>query len=117
MERNCTSHSFVTEDRMAEAVRRADEFAEVDPLLAAHDCAAAAVRSVFGEWLAQPDGALRAEYLPFYFQLCNRVESRLGLHRDARLAVRGVVSAARAGRPGYSAMAPDSFVGATAIAI
>lgn len=89
MERNCTRRSFVTEYRMEAAVRHADALAAEDPSLAAHDCAAAAVRRVFGRWIAQPDGAVRIECLPLYFQLCNRVESRLGLHREARFAGRG----------------------------
>jgi hypothetical protein len=117
MERKKVCQSFVTDKRVREAVRYADGLAFDDPSLAAHACAEAAVREVFGQWLMHADGTLRADRLPLYFQLSNRVESKLGLHRGFRVAGRKVVAPAPDPLSGLAFVNPDEFVGATAITI
>ncbi len=75
------SNSFVTDGRIVLARNYASELAAKEPWATAHSCAEKAVRTVFGKWLLDPTAAVRAEFLPLYFQLINRVESRLGVHR------------------------------------
>ena len=75
------STSFVTDGRIVLARNHASELAANEPWATAHRCAEKAVRTVFGRWLLDSTAAVRPEYIPVYFQLVNRVESQLGLHR------------------------------------
>lgn len=77
------SNSFVTDGRIVLARNYADEMAAKEPWATAYSCAERAVRTVFGRWLLDPTAAVRPDLIPLYFQLINRVESRLGVHRRA----------------------------------
>lgn len=117
MERRNTCKSFITEARIAAAARHAEMLASEHPLFGAYDCAEDAVRNVFGHWITAPDGTVRADRLPLYFQLINRVESRLGLHRSLRFAGRNRVLSGHAGLSEPVFQPADEFIGATPIAI
>ncbi|WP_193370002.1 hypothetical protein [Pelagibius marinus] len=78
------SQPFVTDKRIAFAVRRAGEIADRRREDSAFDCAAAAVRQVFGRWLLDHTAAVPPSKMPLYLRLVDEVEQRLGLHRRRR---------------------------------
>ncbi len=78
------SQPFVTDARIDFAVRRAGEIADRHHAYSAFDCAAAAVRQVFGRWLLDHTASVPAAKLPLYLRLVDEVEQRLGLHRRRR---------------------------------
>jgi len=67
--------------------------------------------------MTHADGAVRTDRLPLFFQLTNRVKSRLGLHRTRRIARKSSGAPARAGLFAPACLGVDAFVGASAIAI
>ncbi|GAB4224014.1 MAG: hypothetical protein Tsb0032_27720 [Kiloniellaceae bacterium] len=75
------SQPFVTEARIDFAVRRAGEIADRRRHDSAFDCAATAVRQVFGRWLLDHTATVPPARLPLYLRLVDEVEQRLGLHR------------------------------------
>lgn len=75
------SQPFVTDARIAFAVRRAGEIADRRRRDSAFDCAAAAVRQVFGRWLLDHTASVPPARMPLYLRLVDEVEQRLGLHR------------------------------------
>ena len=81
MIRSFPDRSFVTDGRIRQATRYADNLATTKPWFSASECAGEAVRKIFGRWLMDHGAAIRPDYLPLYFQLINTVESRLGVHR------------------------------------
>jgi hypothetical protein len=78
------SQSFVTDARIAFAVRRAGEIADRRRYDSAFDCAAAAVRQVFGRWLLDHTAGVPPAKMPLYLRLVDEVEQRMGLHRRRR---------------------------------
>ena len=78
------SQTFITDARIAFAVRQAGEIAARDHDASAFDCAEAAVRQVFGRWLLDHTAAVPPAQLPLFLRLVDEVESRLGLHRRRR---------------------------------
>jgi hypothetical protein len=78
------SQTFITDARIAFAVRQAGEIAARDHDASAFDCAEAAVRQVFGRWLLDHTAAVPPARLPLFLRLVDEVEQRLGLHRRRR---------------------------------
>jgi len=78
------SHAFVTDARIAFAVRRAAEIAAQNHDYSAFDCAQAAVRQVFGRWLLDHTATVPPARMPLFLRLVDEVEQRLGLHRRRR---------------------------------
>lgn len=78
------SQSFVTDARIAFAVRQAAEVAARDRDASAFDCAEAAVRQVFGRWLLDHTATVPPARMPLFLRLVDEVEQRLGLHRRRR---------------------------------
>ena len=79
--------SFITDGRVRMAVQLAGEIAAKDPDASAYHCAEKAVRTVFGRWLLDHTAAVRADLLPHYIRLVDRVEQSLGLHRRRQVRV------------------------------
>jgi hypothetical protein len=117
MTKRALNQSFVTDGRIALARNYADALAAKHPGYGAAECAEKAVRKIFGRWILDHTAAVRAEYLPLYFQLTNAVESRLGVHRRPRYRARPVSPALRAALPWTAAVDAGEFVGTTAIAV
>jgi hypothetical protein len=78
------SQTFITDARIAFAVRQAGEIAARDHDASAFDCAEAAVRQVFGRWLLDHTASVVPAQLPLFLRLVDEVEQRLGLHRRRR---------------------------------
>ena len=78
------SQPFVTDARIAFAVRQAAEIAARDHALSGFDCAEAAVRRVFGRWLLDHTATVPPTRMPLFLRLVDEVEQRLGLHRRRR---------------------------------
>jgi hypothetical protein len=78
------SQTFITDARIAFAVRQAAEIAARNHDTSAFDCAEAAVRQVFGRWLLDHTAAVPPARLPLFLRLVDEVEQRLGLHRRRR---------------------------------
>ena len=78
------SQTFITDARIAFAVRQAGEIAARDHDTSGFDCAEAAVRQVFGRWLLDHTAAVPPARLPLFLRLVDEVEQRLGLHRRRR---------------------------------
>jgi hypothetical protein len=78
------SQTFITDARIAFAVRQAGEIAARDHDASAFDCAEAAVRQVFGRWLLDHTASVVPAQLPLFLRLVDAVEQRLGLHRRRR---------------------------------
>ena len=108
------SNSFVTDGRIVLARNYADEMAAKEPWATAYACAEKAVRTVFGRWLLDPTAAVRPEFIPLYFQLINRVESRLGVHRRP---IRDTSPSAPAIMLPHAALADDVHATSAAAAI
>lgn len=75
---------FVTDARIAFAVRQAAELAARHRDYSAFDCAEAAVRQVFGRWLLDHTATVAPAQMPLFLRLVDEVEQRLGLHRRRR---------------------------------
>lgn len=84
MHRRRFSQPFITDTRIDFAVRQAAEIAVERRDCSAFDCAAAAVRQVFGRWLLDHTADVPAPLMPLYLRLVDEVEQRLGLHRRRR---------------------------------
>lgn len=86
MKMSLSDRSFVTDRRIELATRYAHDIAAAKPWYTGAECAAEAVRKIFGRWILDHTASIRTEYLPLYFQLINAVENRLGLHRRTTTA-------------------------------
>ena len=75
------TYNFVTELRIRFAVNLANEIAEKNHAATAYECAERAVNTIFGRWLFDHSGTVRAHYWPTYLRLVCDVEQRMGLHR------------------------------------
>ena len=75
------SQDYVTDRRIAFAVKQADEIAARHLDLSAYDCAERAVQKVFGRWMLDFTGSVPAPKMPLYLRLVHEVEQQLGVHR------------------------------------
>ena len=75
------ARDYVTEERIAFAVKLADRLAVENMHWTAFECAEQAVRKIFGRWMLDHTGSVPAPLIPLHYRLVDEVEQRLGLHR------------------------------------